>query len=657
MAVTKMEKVTVIADKNHQEAILQTFQGLQNVEIRDLSKSNESNAWVNHYFSGSFDQLMDTREGDLDQLQSRVQEALQFIDYHGTRQKQKGEPLKRQYLSLQELEQQFDEQQFRAELSNILGLKKTWEVLEKKKADLEKEEEWLSGWQYLDVNPNEITSKFTTFKFVTVSDTNLEAFVTALKELDTLHLEEVYHGAKDSHLAFVHHNAINQQVQELMNQYSVVVEEYPYNLPPKEMLAQVKDRLAATIQEIKELAKNIGAQQAAVKRLQWSEEVVLARKAREHVKNQYVKSRYLVVLQGWISVLDKADLLAEIENQLGKDEVYISFEEPTRGEIHEEVPTKLKNNALVQPFEMLTEMYSLPKYEEVDPTPWMVPFYLVFFGMMVADVGYGLLMLVATIVAQKFLVLPKGMARFAKFFQILSIPSMIWGFIYASFFGLALPYTPILSTTDDVIQILILSVVFGFIQIMVGLFVAAKEHIKRKEYLDAIGNGFVWQGILAGIAIAIVGSMLVQSDTIMMLGAAIAVISAIGVLVIPVIQSKSKVKGFAKGAYALYGVTGYIGDLVSYTRLMALGISGGSIAAAFNLLVAYLPTAARFTVGILLIVALHALNIFLTLLSAYVHGARLQYVEFFGKFYTGGGRNFSPLKTEEKYINIERKKK
>ena len=122
------------------------------------------------------------------------------------------------------------------------------------------------------------------------------------------------------------------------------------------------------------------------------------------------------------------------------------------------------------------------------------------------------------------------------------------------------------------------------------------------------------------------------------------------------IQSKSKIQGLASGAYNLYGITGYIGDLVSYTRLMALGISGGSIAAAFNMLVSYMPPIARFSVGILLMVVLHGLNIFLSLLSAYVHGARLQYVEFFGKFYEGGGRAFRPLKTEEKYVNIKQEK-
>lgn len=214
-----------------------------------------------------------------------------------------------------------------------------------------------------------------------------------------------------------------------------------------------------------------------------------------------------------------------------------------------------------------------------------------------------------------------------------------------------------MSTTDDVNTILVLSVIFGLIQILVGLFLAAKEHIKRKDYVDAINDGFAWQGILVGVVLLLLGSMIVKNPIFVYLGAGLAILSALCILVIPIFQSSSKVKGAAKGAYNLYGLTGYIGDLVSYTRLMALGISGGSIGAAFNMLVAFMPPAARFSVGILLIIALHALNMFLTLLSAYVHGARLQYVEFFGKFYTGGGRAFDPLKTAEKYVNINHKKK
>ena len=205
-----------------------------------------------------------------------------------------------------------------------------------------------------------------------------------------------------------------------------------------------------------------------------------------------------------------------LNETVSEKDIYISFETPNSEEIQQEVPTKLKNHPLIEPFELLTEMYSLPKYEEVDPTPWMTPFYLVFFGMMVADVGYGLLMLIGTILAQKLFVLPRGMKRFVKFFEILSVPSIIWGLIYSSFFGQALPKElfgirlpfPILSTTDDVNTILILSVIFGLIQILVGLFVAAKENIRRKDYLSAVSDGFAWQGILIGIVIALILSLI-----------------------------------------------------------------------------------------------------------------------------------------------------
>lgn len=127
--------------------------------------------------------------------------------------------------------------------------------------------------------------------------------------------------------------------------------------------------------------------------------------------------------------------------------------------------------------------------------------------------------------------------------------------------------------------------------------------------MSAVSDGFAWQGILIGIVIALIGVMLIKYS-ICLSWRGLSIIAALCILIVPIIQSPSKVKGAAKGAYNLYGLTGYIGDLVSYTRLMALGISGGSIGAAFNMLVAFMPPAARFSVGILLIIALHALNMF-----------------------------------------------
>lgn len=655
MGVTKMKKVTVIAERSHQEKLLQAIQGLQNVAIRDLSQSVENNAWVTQYFATAFAEMPETGTANLAVLQHQLNEAVQFVQHHG-QYKEKLKTLQRRYLSLQEIEEAFDEQQLQKELTEIMEMKLHWQEDAQTEEKLLQEEAWLSRWQYLDVVPNQVKSLQTQLLLITVSNTAAAGLVEAFKELELVHYEEVYTDDNRVSFAIVFSREIEELVHEQLAQVSAELETYPYDEKPQQALKKVKEELKKLHHKRQELSKQIGQKKQIICDLQWAEEVLLAMVEREKLKNQFVQSEFLIVLQGWISDDELNLMMSEMSELFGADEIYLAFEEPNEFEENNEVPTKLKNNALVEPFEMLTEMYALPQYKEVDPTPWMVPFYLVFFGMMVADLGYGLLMLVATTLAMKLLVLPNGLLRFVKFFQILAVPSMLWGLIYNSFFGTSLPIPTLLSTQDDVIQILVLSVIFGLIQILIGLFVAAKEHIKRKEYLDALGNGFAWQGILIGLGLIAVGGMLLDNSTVAKVGKVLAIVSALSIVGVPIIQSSSKLTGLAKGAYDLYGVTGYIGDLVSYTRLMALGISGGSIAAAFNMLVGYMPPAARFTVGILLLVALQGLNIFLTLLSAYVHGARLQYVEFFGKFYSGGGRKFTPLKTAEKYFTIKNKR-
>lgn len=663
MAVSKMEKVSIILEKTQLEHVLQTLQGLQAIEVRDLSQKSASNRWIETYFSDAFNEKQESKEEELHYLLIKIEEASLFIQRNSVNKKKN--TLRRQEISLKELEQTFDETQFLPLLEKILTLKKEWEALQEKKEALLKKENWLENWRYLDISPNEWLSSETQLTLGIIREASRVDFIDMLREKTETHVEELFHHPTETYIGLLNLKTQQPLVEEILTQFHFMKVDYPYDHAPKKEQALVKEELAFLSAKEKELFTQINNNHSLIRELQWAEEVVLAHIEREKIKHQLLQAKHLTIVQGWIASEDKQPLTEFLSQELGKQAVYISFEAPTKEEITTEIPTKLNNHPLIRPFEMLTEMYSLPKYEEIDPTPWMAPFYFVFFGMMVADIGYGLVMLLGTLLFQKLQVLPRGTARFVKFFQILSIPTMLWGLVYSSFFGMALPTEvfgislpfPLLSTTDDMETILILSVVFGFIQILVGLFIAGKEHIKKKEYLSAISNGFSWQGILIGLALVAIGGLLLKSQAVLLTGSIIAGLSALSILVIPIIQSPSKLKGAAKGAYNLYGVTGYIGDLVSYTRLMALGISGGSIASAFNLLVAFMPPVARFTIGILLILVLHALNLFLSLLGAYVHGARLQYVEYFGKFYSGGGRPFRPLKTAEKYMNIESKKK
>ncbi|WP_207695911.1 V/A-type H+/Na+-transporting ATPase subunit I [Enterococcus sp. DIV0212c] len=660
MAVNKMEKMTIIAAADQEEAILQTIQGLQAIEIKDFFHSNVDSSYIKKHFASTFSEDDQSQKKRFKTMLVEIQEALVFIERYAE-SNSKRKPLKRQVCTLSELEKNFNELKISGYLKEIASLKSRLTSIETKRKDLLSKEKWLARWQYLDIVPKNNSLESTNILLGTISSANQAEFLADIEKVVSVYVEEIYHSQNHVYYSLVYLRNQSMFVEEITTKYSFNSFDYPYDILPKEAYQRTKEELAELVDEEKKVKISLSSYREHLEELYLAEEMTYAYIHREAVKKHLLNTSYFFVLQGWIPIEEKEELTAALQI----DEVYVTFDQPTADEIQVDIPVKLKNNSIVAPFEMLTEMYSLPKYDEIDPTPIMTPFYMVFFGMMVADIGYGLLMLLGALLALKLMVLPRGMKRFADFFLILSFPTIIWGFIYGSFFGSALPKVllgihlpfPILSTTEDVNTILILSVVFGFIQLLTGLMVNGIELTKRKRYLESISESFAWQGLLVGILIVVLGMLIFMNDGLVMAGSIVAVISALSIVVVPIIQSKSKVKGLAKGLYGLYGLTGYIGDLVSYTRLMALGISGGSIAAAFNMLVAFMPPAARFTVGIILIIALHALNLFLSLLSAYVHGARLQYVEFFGKFYTGGGRAFRPLKTEEKYMNIEKKSK
>ena len=212
----------------------------------------------------------------------------------------------------------------------------------------------------------------------------------------------------------------------------------------------------------------------------------------------------------------------------------------------------------------------------------------------------------------------------------------------------------LISTTTNAMTILILSVVFGFVTVLVGLFLGGMKNVRLKDYTEAYNAGFAWVLILLlGLMLLAVGNILPGLSYLVPIGQWLAILNAIGILVVSIVSAK-KLSGLQQVSLIFTNVSGYVGDLVSFTRLMALGLSGASISSTFNLIVNLFPTLGRFTVGLVLFVLLHAINMFLSFLSGYVHGARLIFVEFFGKFYEGGGKPFRPLKPSERYVKTKK---
>ena len=397
-------------------------------------------------------------------------------------------------------------------------------------------------------------------------------------------------------------------------------------------------------QEIEQRIAGLGGKREAL--LEASDRAAIALR-REEAKSRLVGTDKVFLLEGWLP----ADRCAEIEKTLKPFTCAIETREPTEDE-YPQVPVQLKNNKLTRPLNMVTEMYSLPAYGTLDPNPLMAPFFILFYGIMMADMGYGLLMMIASVIISKKY-RPKGTS--GELFSLLGlcgISTFIMGALTGGCFGdfltqlvaivspgtvFALP--KLFDPLDDLTMILIGSMALGMVQIVTGMAISLIEKCKRKKFLDAFFEEITWWIVFIGIALLALGK-----------GAAVLYVGCALVLLGPIVQGKGW--GKLTGVFgSLYNhVTGYFGDILSYTRLMALMLAGSVIAQVFNMLAAMPGNVIAF---IIISMLGNAMNFGLNLLGCYVHDLRLQCLEFFNKFYVDGGKPFRPMTLDTEYVDLQ----
>ena len=652
MAIAKMNKVMLIAPTDKQNDLLDAIQELQSLEVTSLEQAKE-------LFTENSIALQEADADGINALQQKFEGIHAAITFVEKNQKQPSliQKLKtpREQFALSELQKEVQNWDTDALVEHVESIRNTLRKKDDELKELREKEALLRKWSALDFYPKDIFKHpYTKTKMGTIPQATDNAYLDGLKESELISVHEVYHTREEIGLLVTYPRKAQQAAKEELAKAHFSIVWYAFEEAPSVELEKNLKAQQAVVDAKKKVLDDLQEEKDLLRKLQLSAEVTYNELQKEQAKNGLVNGQHVFVLQGWLTTKAVDDVEVQLKEKLGEGE-YVFLPLEIAEEEYEEVPTVLENNAFLQPFENLTEMYGLPKYGELDPTPYTAPFYLVFFGMMAADLGYGALLWLGTFIMLKFFHFDKGMKRNLKFFHLLSYPVMIWGIIFGSAFGADLPFQP-LSLSKDLITIMILSIIFGVIQIMVGLSLGAYSNLKKKAYVDAYTSHLGWLAIITGIILYVLGSMVLNISWIATIGSSIAIIAAVAIVVVTVLSSENKWGGLASGLYNLYGISGYVADVVSYTRLMALAVSGGSIASAFNMLVGFLPPIARFTAGIFLIVALQGLNIFLSFLGAYVHGLRLQFVEFFGKFYDGGGHALKPFKTYEKYVDIKQQK-
>ena len=388
---------------------------------------------------------------------------------------------------------------------------------------------------------------------------------------------------------------------------------------------------------------------------------------REQSKEALAHTKTAFLLTGWV----REDMTEKVRREIEKitDVYYLGFEDPSEGDA---VPTVLKNSRLITPYEAVTNLYSLPAYGTIDGTPLMAPFYFIFFGMMLSDTVYGAVLALGAWAFLKY-IKPRGMMEnLAKVLLMGGISTIFMGLLFGTcagvswpviFRGTALENTfPIIDSSADPIAMLALCAAMGIIQMFYAVFIAAYSCIKHRDWAGAIVDNLSWVFIITGLLLMAAPSLglpaaLGTAGKWMAIGFAAVVLLFAG-------RSKKNVAGrLMSGAGKLYDVTSWLGDVLSYARIFALGLSTGVIGLVLNtlcwdmLFASFKGNPVLMVVGFIIVtvlsVALHAFMMAISTLGCFVHSARLQYVEFFGKFYEAGGKAFKPLRYETKYVNVK----
>jgi V/A-type H+-transporting ATPase subunit I len=662
MTIAKMEKIQILAHREVRDRLVERVQELGLLHITDV----RGGVTATHHP----DLLSEKEVSDegLERRLSQIQSTLDFLSNLGQKKGLlAGLVSSRIILTPQQYETVVEEYDESATVSRCRELDRERTELLSALTRLEGVIQQLSPWLALDCPLEEVAStEHTAISLGTLPAEALGEFHKKSFDMaDDMVVETVHHDRERAYLLICSHKAIFHEVLDLLKRLGFEEASFPeIRGKPQDVYKQTQNRIDETLRRIREIEQDSRQYLREQQNLQILFDHLNGQLQRRRIVDHFGQTEKVSVIEGWIPACRMKSLEGTLNQSF--DALVVLPTDPSSGEAP---PIFLENSrAFVRPFEVVTELYGMPNAREYDPSPLLAPFFFVFFGLCITDAAYGVIITLMFLYLMKKFRVTLGRVKLVGLLFFGGISTILMGAMTGGWFGDLANYLPpwldglqrmrqSLMLFDPMEQVLVfigIALVLGFTQICCGLVIRMVRKIRQGELAEAFCGPFPWLTLLNGLVIFGLSKMGVVPPFLGDVGKWGAVSSALAIVLLTDRQSSNWFARIAWGVYGLYGITSYVGDVLSYLRLFALGLATGIIAMVVNLLadmISGAPYIGWFLFAIVFLVG-HVFNILINGLGAFVHTLRLQYVEFFPKFFEGGGRPYRPFLKEARYTIV-----
>ncbi|MFY9147176.1 MAG: V-type ATPase 116kDa subunit family protein [Bacillota bacterium] len=659
MAIASMKKIEVIGHLDCKDAVLRTLQTLGVVEVEDITHMIDGCEGEDGDLSLASTQIFraddSNRLAAIEDKISVVRSSLQFIERLSPRKKSLMEQFTGYQVPL--TQSQLDEyisdtDALNTLIARVAELERQLGSLEGQESDLAQALEQMMPWASLEIPVESLCGTRHTTVLVGVADgEHLHELLDQVEEAceGTAVVTVVSQSRQTARLVVVVHRDHEDDVLSVLRSHGFSNQSFPFNRGlVSEFVEKTRDELGRVRAQIDEVKREVRALDGEKSRLWAVLDAYEIERDRFLVTERLVRTKKVFALLGW----SKADECNKIEKALAEidDALVVTIKDPAEGD---DPPVVLVNNRLTRPFEVILDLYSLPKADEIDPTAAVSFFFALFFAMAAADFGYGVVLaLTSYVLLRKVRMSDLGRKTFELLF-ISGVAAAVFGLITGGFFGASLGYS-LISPTEDPIAFIALSLGLGIVHLYAGMIIEFYDNVRRGQVMAGLFDQGLWLLLLTSLIVLGLQSQTSINIPLGEYAGWVAAASAVGLVLTQGRHQSNLLLRLGSGLASLYDISGYFSDVLSYTRLLGLGMASGVIATVINLVASMFWSTPVIgpVVTIVIMVFGHVFNLFIGVIGGYVHVSRLQYIEFFGKFFEGGGRAFSPLKAKSRYVYV-----